>query len=192
MKRTLLLLFTCLLAGLAAAQTSSLKRAVARYAKVHRVEATTVRTVYSAAKGKSTTARGAFFMTSPDKVNITVNGGKDQLTMNGDIFTVTMRGKKHTTSAKKNVQMAALQQVLCYIMTGGKKGNINRSDISISQSGHFVTVTIKSATSKKKRRQLFSSVILSIDSRNSEIKSMRMNQRGNNYTNYEFSNYKFE
>lgn len=192
MKRTLLLLITCLLTGFAAAQTSSLKKAVARYAKVSRVEATTVRTAYSAAKGKKTTARGTFFMTSPDKVTIFINGGKDQLIMNGDIFTVTTRGKKHTTSAKKNVQMAALQQVLCYIMTGGRKGDINRSDISVSQSGHLITVTVSSTTSKKKRRQLFSSVVLSIDSRTSEIKSMRMYQRGGNYTDYEFSNYKFE
>lgn len=192
MKRILLLLFTCLLTGFAVAQTSSLKKAVARYAKVNHVEATTVRTVYAAAKGKKTTAHGTFYMTSPNKVNISVNNGKDQLIMNGDIFTVTMKGKKHTTSAKKNVQMAALQQVLYYIMTGGQKGNINRSDIKVSQSGHLVTVNITSATAKKKRRQLFSSVLLSIDSRTSEIKSMRMNQRGGNYTDYEFSNYKFK
>lgn len=193
MKKTLLLLLSCLMSISMMAQTSDLKKAVARYRNASSVEATAVYTRHNAAVSKGKSSKGTLKMRQPGYVAISVDGGKNQLIMNGSTFTMVMRGKKHTTSSKTNAQFATFQQVLEYIVSGGKQGNLSSlKDLNISKSGNLVTLSITPAKTKKQRRQMFTGYVMTIDERTSELKSLVMKQKGKNYIQYNFSNFRFK
>ena len=53
-----------------------------------------------------------------------------------------------------------------------------------------LTITPKADSKKAQRRMLFSSFVLTIDKNTSELKTLRMNERGG-YTEYTFTGHKF-
>lgn len=195
MKRILLLLISCVLASASFSQQADLKKAVIKYRNANGASANVVRIRHNAALTKDDTAKGLLTMKRPNQVSITVNGGKEQLIMNGSSFTMVANGKKRTTNSKTNPQFASFQKVFEYILSGGTTSNITQlSDLSIKENGRNIIITITPKANKKKaqRRMMFTSFELQIDSRTSALKSLRMNQRGNNYTEYEFHSFNFK
>ncbi len=132
-------------------------------------------------------------MKRPSTVSIVMEGGKDQLLMQGSTFTMVVKGKKHTTSSEKNVQFASFQTVFESILSGGAKDISKLGDLTINKEGNtlVLTITPKAEDKKTARRMLFSSFVLTIDSKTSELKSLRMNERSG-YTEYTFSGYQFK
>ena len=124
---------------------------------------------------------GEMTVRKPDYICITTDGGRDQLLMEGTSFTMTQKGKKHVTDSRKNPQFATFHTVL--------KAVINRQpiptadDITVTTKGSEQTVTI---TPKDKKRQMFTSFVLVIDTKASAMKTLRMNGRNGNYTEYSF------
>ena len=112
--------------------------------------------------------------------------------MHGSEFTMFVKGKSHKTSSDKNPQFATFQAVFEYILKGGDGDLSKYSDLAITRQGNNIVLTItpQADTKKAQRRMIFSSFVLTIDSRTSEIKSLRMNERGG-YTEYTFTGYKF-
>lgn len=179
------------------AQSKDYRQAIAKYKDAHTVTATAIRRRHKAAVAKDETAQGTLtIQQAKSKVNISVNGGKDQLDMQGDNFTMTASGKSHKTSSKTNPQFATFQTVLQSIMTGGNPTtDLSRQpDVSISQSDTeiILTITPQAASAKAQRRLMFTSFVITIDTKTSEIKTLRMNEKGQNYTQYDFSNYNFQ
>ena len=82
------------------------------------------------------------------------------------------------------------------IITGGNSSSdlSKHPDVSISQSGTDIVLTItpQAASAKAQRRMMFTSFVITIDTKTSEIKSLRMNEKGQNYTQYDFSSYSFQ
>jgi hypothetical protein len=178
------------------AQSKDYKQAIAKYQNAQTVTATATRRRHKSAVAQDETAQGQFTIKqSQRKVNISVNGGKDQLDMQGDAFTMTVGGKAHKTSSKTNPQFATFQAVLENIMTGGQTADISqRTDVSLEKAGTdiILTITPEATTKKAKRRMMFTSFVITLDSKTSEIKSLRMNEKGQNYTQYDFTNYRFQ
>lgn len=179
------------------AQSKDYLQAIAKYKDAQTVTATAIRRRHKAAVAKDETAQGTFtIQQAQSKVNISVNGGKDQLDMLGDNFTMTVGGKAHKTSSKTNPQFATFQTVLQSIITGGSSSAdlSKHPDVSISQSGTDIVLTItpQTASAKAQRRLMFTSFVITIDTKTSEIKSLRMNEKGQNYTQYDFSSYSFQ
>jgi outer membrane lipoprotein-sorting protein len=193
MKHLLLILFTVLCSLFtASAQTADLQKAVARYKKVTTITAAATKTSHKDAVAKDVVTKGTLTMKKPADVGITIDGGKDQLLMHGSEFTMVVKGKSHKTSSDKNPQFATFQAVFEYILKGGDGDLSKYSDLAITKQGTAVVITItpKADNKKAQRRMLFSSFVLTIDSRTSELKSLRMNERGG-YTEYTFTGYKF-
>jgi outer membrane lipoprotein-sorting protein len=193
MKHLLLILFTVLCSLFtASAQTADLQKAVARYKKVTTITAAATKTSHKDAVAKDVVTKGTLTMKKPADVGITIDGGKDQLLMHGSEFTMVVKGKSHKTSSDKNPQFATFQAVFEYILKGGEGDLSKYSDLAITKQGTAVVITItpKADNKKAQRRMLFSSFVLTIDSRTSELKSLRMNERGG-YTEYTFTGYKF-
>ena len=117
----------------------------------------------------------------PDYICITTDGGRDQLLMDGTQFTMTQKGKKHVTDSRKNPLFADFHAVL--------KAVINHQpipagdDIKVTTKGSEQTITI---TPSGKKRQMFTSFVLVVDSKSSVIKRLRMNGRSDSYTEYTF------
>ena len=117
----------------------------------------------------------------PDYICITTDNGKDQLLMDGTAFTMTIKGKKHVTDSKTNAQFATFQKVLHAVINNQPipEGN----DLTVQTKGGLKTITI---TPSEKKRQMFTSFVLVVDSKTSAMKTLRMNGRNESYTEYTF------
>lgn len=191
-----IVLFTILMMSLsliASAQQDTFRKAVARYKNTTTATASVVKTTHRNAVAKDAVDKGVLTMKKPSEVSIVINGGKDQLLMQGSTFTMVVKGKKHVTSSERNSQFTSFQTVFESILSGGTKDVSALTDLTMSQKGNLLTLTIipKADDKKASKRMLFSSFVMTIDTQTSELKSLRMNERAG-YTEYVFSNYQFK
>ena len=191
-KLLLFLTFLCQFT-IGVAQHADFQKAVARYKNTTSVTATATKTTHRQAVAKDAVTKGQLTMKRPSTVSIVMEGEKDQLLMQGSTFTMVVKGKKHTTSSEKNVQFASFQTVFESILSGGAKDISKLGDLTINKEGNtlVLTITPKAEDKKTARRMLFSSFVLTIDTKTSELKSLRMNERSG-YTEYTFSGYQFK
>ena len=193
MKRMLLILTLLCQLTIGVAQQADFQKAVARFKNAANVTAAVTKTTHKQAVAKDVTSKGTLTMKRPATVSIVIDGGKDQLLMEGSNFTMVVKGKKHTTSSQQNVQFTSFQTVFESILSGGQKDISKLSDLTVNkQGGNLVlNITPKADNKKAARRMLFSSFVLTIDPKTSELKSLRMNERAG-YTEYTFSGYQFK
>lgn len=165
MKKQIILFLFCLLSLSAMSQT------------------TVTKTQHRQAVKTDVVTTGTLTIRKPDYVCISTDGDKDQLIMNGTKFTMTMGGRKHTTDSRKNPQFATFQQVLTAVING--QPIPAGDDLTVTTRGGQTTVTITPSV-KKKKRQLFTSFVLTVDSKTKAFRLLRMNGRGDDYTEYTF------
>ena len=177
----------------ALAQGSDFQRAVGHF-KGHAATATATRTTHKAALAKDATAQGTLTMSQPAKVDIAIDGGKDALLMEGSTFTMTVKGKKHVTTSQQNPQFATFQKVFEAILAGGTQDIAALKEVSVKKDGKqlVLTITPEAADKKQQRRMMFSSFVLTIDAATSQLRSLRMNEKAGNYTDYTFTNFQFK
>ena len=193
MKRLLLTLSVIIFQLSLCCAQSDFQKAVAKFKNAKTVTASAVKTTHRDAIAKDVVSKGMLLMKAPSEVSITIEGGKDQLLMQGSTFTMTVKGKKHTTSSQTNVQFASFQTVFESILSGGAVDVSKLSDLTINKQGSTLqlTITPKAADKKSAKRMLFSSFVMTIDTKTSELKSLRMNEKAG-YTEYTFSGYQFK
>lgn len=177
----------------ALAQGSDFQRSVSAF-KGKGATAAAVRTTHKAALAKDATAKGTLTMRQPSTVEIAIDGGKDALLMEGSTFTMTVRGKKHVTTSQKNPQFATFQKVFESILGGGSQDIARLSEVTVKKDGKLLTVTItpEAADKKQQRRMMFTSFVLTIDQTTSQLRSLRMNEKAGNYTEYTFTDFQFK
>ncbi|MCR4582442.1 MAG: outer membrane lipoprotein carrier protein LolA [Prevotella sp.] len=193
-KIVILFSMLCLCISVCVAQQADYRKAASKYKNCAVVTAKVTKTAHKAALAKDAVTKGTLTMKAPNEVSIVIDGGKDQLLMRGTEFTMVVKGRKHATSSKKNAQFASFQTVFESILSGGEKDIAQLSDLQMSKQGSNIVLTIvpQAASKKAARRQLFSSFVLTIDTKTSELRSLRMNERGENYTEYLFSGFSFK
>ena len=165
MKKQIILFLFCLLSLSAMSQT------------------TVTKTQHRQAVKTDVVTTGTLTIRKPDYVCISTDGDRDQLIMDGTKFTMTMGGRKHTTDSRKNPQFATFQQVLTAVING--QSIPAGDDLTVTTRGGQTTVTITPSV-KKKKRQLFTSFVLTVDSKTKAFRLLRMNGRGDDYTEYSF------
>ena len=193
MKKLLFAILMTCICVVASAQQNVFSKAVARYKNTTSVTASVVKTTHKDAVAKDIVAKGKLMMKKPSEVSIVIGEGSDQLLMKGSAFTMVVKGKKHETSSERNTQFASFQTVFESILSGGAKDISTLDDLTMSQKGNQLVLTITPRAEGKKaaKRMLFSSFVLTIDTKTSELISLRMNERAG-YTEYVFSNYQFK
>lgn len=194
MKRLLLFLVILFVQiSVTMAQGSDFQRAVSHF-KGHGATAAATRITHKAALANDATAQGTLTMRQPATVEISIDGGKDALLMEGSTFTMTVRGKKHTTTSQQNLQFATFQKVFEGILAGGAQDIAALKEVTVKKDGKklVVTITPEAADKKQQRRMMFSSFVLTIDAATSQLLSLRMNEKADNYTEYTFSNFQFK
>ena len=55
-----------------------------------------------------------------------------------------------------------------------------------------LTITPQATDKKSLKRMMFTSFVLTINTRTSQLQSLRMNEKAGNYTEYTFSNFQFK
>lgn len=140
------------------------------------------RTQHRTAVAKDAVTTGTMTIRKPDYICISTNGDKEQLIMDGTKFTITLGGKKHTTDSRKNPQFATFHAVLNAVING--QPIPQSDDMSVTTKGQKTTITVTPAG--KKKRQLFTSFVLTVNAKTKAFYTLRMNGRGEDYTEYEF------
>ena len=141
------------------------------------------KTQHTKALKKDVVTTGTLTIRKPEYICISTDGGKDQLIMDGTQFTMTMKGKKHVTDSRKNAQFATFQKVLKAVINGQPIPAAD--DVTVTKDGGKSIIIITPAG--KQRRQLFTSFVLTIDTKTSAFKTLRMNGRRESYTEYTFT-----
>lgn len=193
MKKVILLFAMLCQMAVVMAQQSDFQKAVARYKNYSVVTATVTKTDVKKAVAKSDVSEGTLVMKRPSEVSITTGGGSDQLLMQGSKFTMTVKGKKHTTNSETNAQFRTFQTVFESILAGGNKDISQLGDLSVTRRGAtlLITITPQAESKKAARRMLFTSFQLTIDTKTSELRSLRMNGKAG-YQEYLFTNFQFK
>lgn len=163
MKQILTLLF-CLLTTFASAQSVT-------------------KTTHRKALKNDAVTTGTVTIRKPDYICISTDNDADQLIMDGTKFTMTMGKRKHTTDSRKNAQFATFQSVLSAVINN--KPIPSGDDLTVTTKGSQRIINI--TPSGKKKRQIFTSFMLVIDAKTSAFQTLRMNGRGEDYTEYTFS-----
>jgi hypothetical protein len=139
------------------------------------------RTRHQAALTTDAVSTGTLTIRKPDYICISTDEGRNQLLMDGTQFTMVMDGKKHVTDSKRNAQFVTFQKVLNAVINA--KPIPTGEDMTIVTKNGQQTVTI---TPAGKKRKMFTSFVLVVDSKTSALRQLRMNERAGNYVNYDF------
>ena len=201
MKR--LFLFLALTLGLQTAgfsQDADFQKAVSKFKTSSSATATVTRYKHNAALTKDAVSQGTLTMKKPSYVcidvvaNDTKKASHDQLIMEGSKFTMVTKGKSHLASSKASSQFRTFQAVFESILAGGNTDFSKYPDLTLTKQGADIVISITPtpAGKKEERRMMFTSFVLTIDSKTSALKSLRFNERKGNYTDYQFSDFKFK
>lgn len=192
-KKLYTLFLLCALSVTAMAQNADFQKAVTRFKNSTRVTAVATRINHKSAVANDDKVTGTLTIVSPGKMNISVADGKEQLDMNGNDFTMVMRGTQHKTNSKKNNQFVAFQAVLTAIINGDGSNVEQVPGVSMTQEDGILTIHMDPTIGQaQKKRMMFSSFVVTMDVKKGEILTLRMNGRGKNYTEYSFSGFVFK
>ncbi len=196
MKKLFILFITALFSCVPLfAQDAEMQKAVDRYKNMNTLTATVIQTKHNAAVTQDVASRGYFYFKNPARMCMTFNEGSETLLMDDNTFTMVTDGKKSVAKGKGNNQFESLLAVFKNI-TAGEDAAVDLSDmadVEMTKHDNICTLTVIPIVSdeKAKRKMMFTSFVLTIDLKSSELKSLRMNEKGKNYTQYDFSNYVF-
>ncbi len=171
-----------------------MQKAQEKFKNMQTLEADVVMTKHNTMVTKDVTSNGKFYFKKPSKMTLVFNAGKDVLLMDGQSFTMVKDGNKQTMNAQGNSQFEALK-TLMQNFSAGQESDVDLSDIAdvdMEKAGDLIKMTITPIVSdpKEKRKMMFTSFVVTIDQKKSELKSVRMNEKGQNFTQYDFSNFK--
>ena len=138
------------------------------------------RTRHQAALTTDAITTGTLTIRKPDYICISTDEGRNQLQMDGTKFTMIMDGKKHVTDSKRNTQFATFQKVLNAVING--QPIPTGEDMTIVTKNGQQTVTI---TPTGKKRKMFTSFVLVVDSKTFALRQLRMNECAGIYVNYD-------
>lgn len=188
MTRYLLLIISFFISISSYAENSDFEQAVARFKTSQNVKAKAVRIFHLGFLNKNVTSHGSLSISAPNKMNITVAKGKEQLDMTGNDFTIMMFGLEHKTSSISNAQFKTFQAVLTAIINGTPTLLNGVKGIDISKSGDLLTISIDpSCELDKDKKPMFTSYTITLDCKSGVINTLRLNRKGKSYIEYTFS-----
>lgn len=177
----------------ATAQQDVMQQAMEGYKNLTSVKADVKKTVHNTMVTKDVVTTGTFYFKKPAMMCITTNGGKDQLLTNGESFTIVQNGKPSTANAKGNSSLTPLVNAIKGITQGKADTDLSDvADVDMEREGDLMIMTIAPITKSaaEKRKLMFQSFVITIDTKAGELKSVRLNEKGQNYQLYELSNFK--
>lgn len=157
------------------------------------ITAVVTRTKHNPAVIDDLVTRGTFHFKQPGRMCMIFNDEKEKLLMDGTSFILINDGKSSVAKGKEANHLELLQRVLQNILAGGDGMIDNQGpDMEITRQDNIIQIIPVNTSAKATRRMMFTSFTLTVDPVNSGLISMCMNEKGGNYTQYDFSGYIFD
>ena len=197
MKRLFTLLIATVLACTAiSAQEAEIREAAKRYKNITSLVTDVTQTRHNVAIADDEVIKGHFYFKNPNQLSMVFADDKEMLLALGDTFTKVNDGKKNTLKAKGkgNNPFETIREVFYNLLTV-QENNAPITDIADVKmekrdaSTAILTITPIAKGAKAKRRMMFTSCEATIDLKTAELRTLRINERGENYTQFDFSNY---
>ena len=192
MNRILTILLLCLLwANATWAQDADLQHISQAHRTMKTLNATVQRTRHNVAIADDEVTTGTFSLRKPGQMALTFLDGRDKLLMDGTVYTMVTEGKAQVARGKTQALFSVLQDVLRALTGDGEVVNLEgRATLEWNRSDDWLTLAVIPAWEGNKRRMMFRSFIFTIDAHTLRLRSLRMNERGENYTQYDFTDYR--
>ena len=189
MKKLIALLLVLLPCLALTAQEADIRRLAEHYADVQTLSATVTRTRHNVLLAQDEVTRGHFFLKKPGKMCLSFDDNKDMLLMESGTFTLVEQGRRTVAKGRNGQVLGALGSVLRGLFADGSYVPDEAATVTIEQSGNrcILTVTPLLKNAKEKRRLMFTSFVLTLDNASGRLLSLRMNERGENYTQYDLT-----
>jgi len=205
MKRIIRIVAVALVASVAALTTSVstvqaqdqdvMKQAMEGYQKINSMTASVKKTVHNTMLTKDQVTTGTFYFKKPAKLCISTNGGKDKLVTDGETFTIVQDGKATSASGGGNSSLTPLVNAIKGITSGNQDTDLSDvADVDMERDATSMTMTITPITrnAAERRKLVYQSFVIVIDTKAGELRSVRLNGKSGNYELYELSNYKMD
>lgn len=189
MKKLIALLLVLLPCLALTAQEADIRRLAEHYADVQTLSATVTRTRHNVLLAQDEVTRGHFFLKKPGKMCLSFDDNKDMLLMESGTFTLVEQGRRTVAKGRNGQVLGALGSVLRGLFADGSYVPDEAATVTVEQNGNrcILTVTPLLKNAKEKRRLMFTSFVLTLDNASGRLLSLRMNERGENYTQYDLT-----
>lgn len=189
MKKLIALLLVLLPCLALTAQEADIRRLAEHYADVQTLSATVTRTRHNVLLAQDEVTRGHFFLKKPGKMCLSFDDNKDMLLMESGTFTLVEQGRRTVAKGRNGQVLGALGSVLRGLFADGSYVPDEAATVTVEQSGNrcILTVTPLLKNAKEKRRLMFTSFVLTLDNASGRLLSLRMNERSENYTQYDLT-----
>ena len=189
MKKLIVLLLVLLPCLALTAQEADIRRLAEHYADVQTLSATVTRTRHNVLLAQDEVTRGHFFLKKPGKMCLSFDDNKDMLLMESGTFTLVEQGRRTVAKGRNGQVLGVLGSVLRGLFADGSYVPDEAATVTVEQSGNrcILTVTPLLKNAKEKRRLMFTSFVLTLDNASGRLLSLRMNERGENYTQYDLT-----
>lgn len=191
-------LFTLVLALLSPclalwAQEADIRRMAEAYADVQNLSATVTRISHNPALTEDVVTKGVFYLKKPGRMCLAFDNNKDMLLMDGDTFTLVQGGRQTVAKGRNGRVMAVLGTVLRALFADGAYSlDAEAAEVKAEHRAGRCILTLQPRldSAKEKRRLMFHSFTLTLDTATSRLLSLRMDGRGGSYTQYDLSDYR--
>jgi len=169
-----------------------MKQAMEGYKSMQSAKSNVKKTTHLEMLAQDMVSTGNFYFKKPAKMAIITNNGNDKLITDGTNFTMVVAGKAVTANGAGNSSMGPLVDVIKGITSGNADTDISDvADVDMERQGNLMIMTVtpivKSAAERKK--MLYQSFVITIDQKAGQLKSIRLNGKGKNWEQYDFSNF---
>lgn len=197
MKKILFVLMAmlCTFAVSQAHDQDVMKQAMEGYKNLTSMTAKVTKKVHNEMVTKDVVTNGTFYFKKPAKMCISTNNGKDKLLTDGESFTIVQDGKASTASAKGNSALSPLVTAIKSITSGKSDTDLSDvADVDMERDGDLMIMTIAPIVKKAadRKKMLYQSFVITIDQKAGLLKSVRLNGKGKNYEQYNFSDFKMD
>ena len=187
----ILLTMSCSFTATLMAQDDVMQQAMEGYKQLTTVKANVKKTVHTS-DAKDVVTMGTFYFKKPMQMCIATNGGKDKLLADGKSVTFVQDGKASTVNAKNDASLAPLVEAIKGITQGNEDTDLSDvADVDVERKGDLVIMTIApfAKNAAEKRKMKFTSYVITVDSKVGELRSIQLNEQGQNYQLFSLSNF---
>lgn len=176
------------------AQVDDIRKAAQRYKGIQSLTATVTRTTHNAVMAEDAVTKGNFYFLSPCRLCIVLDEVGEKLVTDGTTFVMVKEGKEHVAPDKGQNPYKTLIRVLSEVAfaDGNMENLAELAQVDMTSEGNLCHLTVQPVlkSNKEKRRTPFTSFVVTLDLKAAELRSIRINERGENYTQYDFAGYK--